>query len=363
MARPKGSKNKTKDPTSAVADTVASPEDITPKSTAAGELPPAGEPHFKSRLSLLNEVNESNIELSKEEEADPDAGGESTDETTGTTGEDAGDTDETGAAPTAEPDKKEIPAVAKRKLTIDGVEKEFTEDQVIAMAQKNGSADSRLAEATRILEDARRTTATRQGADDPATPADAGRNRQLPGSAGVDEMVQEVTDALLYGDRDKVAESISKLLSQGRQSATPTFNPQDIRATVSETIAFERAKTALETPADQGGFADVWTDPMLRAMFERREAELRDGNPSKGTTKDQRPYLELYTSIATELRQWRDDLVKKHSTTGLENRDHSKRLAAVVRGGGGKPPATNAPTPILSLDEKLVQMRKARGLN
>ena len=345
MARPKGSKNKTKDPTSAVADTVASPEDTAPKNTADEELPPTGEPHFKSRLSLLNEVNDSNKERLEE---DDESGDEPASEV------------EPAAVTEPEPEK---PAVAKRKLVIDGVEKEFTDEQIIAMAQKNGSADSRLAEATRILEDARRNTATRQGAGDPATPADAGQNRQLPGSAGVDEMVQEVTDALLYGDREKVAESISKLLGQGRQPATPTFNPQDIRATVSETIAFERAKTALETPSDQGGFADVWTDPMLRAMFERREAELRDGNPSKGTPKDQRPYLELYTSIATELRQWRDDLVKKHSTTGLENRDHSKRLAAVVRGGGGKPPATNAPIPILSLDEKLAQMRKARGLN
>ena len=355
MARPRGSKNKVKEQAPAPGDSPASPE-----ITAATEppkqedLPPPGEPHFKSRLSLLNEIGDANRERLEEDEAsgeDPDAGDEPPPD------------EETPPPAVVEPEP-EKPVVAKRKLTIDGVEKEYSEDQIIALAQKNGSADSRLAEATRILEDARRNTATRQGAGDPATPADVGQNRQPPDSEGVDDdVVQQVTDALLFGDRDKVAESISKLLSQGRQPATPAFNPQDIRATVSETIAFERAKTALETPADQGGFADVWTDPMLRAMFERREAELRDGNPSNGTPKDQRPYLELYTSIATELRQWRDDLVKKHSTTGLENRDHSKRLAAVVRGGGGKPPATNAPIPVLSHDEKIEAMKRARGLN
>lgn len=360
MARPKGSKNKPKDPTSAPADTAAPPEDTSVNTAAkpAEDLPPPGEPHYKSRLSLLTEINDSNRERLQEDEesgGDPEAGGEPpASETTPA---------EAGGEPEKEPEPEpEKPAVAKRKLVIDGVEKEFTEEQIIALAQKNASADSRLAEATRILEDARKS-ATRTGADEPAIPKDAGGKRQPPASEGVDEMVQEVTDALMYGDRDKVAESISKLLGQGRQTATPTFNPQDIRATVSETIAFERAKTALETPADQGGFADVYGDPMLRAMFERREAELRDGDPAKGIPKDQRPYMELYTSIATELRQWRDDLVKKHSTTGLENRDHSKRLAAVVRGGGGKPPATNAPTPILSHDEKIAQMRKVRGLN
>ncbi len=362
MARPKGSKNKPKDPTSASADTAAPPEDIAVNTVAkpAEDLPPPGEPHFRSRLSLLTEINDSNRErLQADEESgdDPEAGGEPP----------ASETppEETGAEPETEPEvtpEPEKPAVAKRRLVIDGVEKEFTEEQIIALAQKNASADSRLAEATRILEDARRT-ATQTGAGKPAISDDAGQNRQPPGSAGVDDVVQEITDALLFGDRDKVAESISKLLSQGRQPATPTLNPQDIRATVSETIAFERAKTALETPADQGGFADVYGDPMLRAMFERREAELRDGDPAKGIPKDQRPYMELYTSIATELRQWRDDLVKKHSTTGLENRDQHKRLAAVVRGGGGKPPASNAPTPILSHEEKLAQMRKVRGLN
>jgi hypothetical protein len=350
MARPKGSKNKPKEEV---------PE-IENKEQKFGDEPESNAPpHFKSRLALINDVNSINKERAASED-DADLVEEvDLDSEEDTESEETVEEAEVEAAPKAsEP--------VKKKLKIDGKEIELTEQEIIELAQKNGAADSRLAEANRILEDAKRRTATREDAQSYAATQQNGQHRNPPSGHSssqpdADEevfnrRVSEVTNSLIYGDEEKVRKVVTEILGNGRQKATQNeVDPQAIRTYVSETLAFERGKQLLETPAEQGGFSDVWDDPVMRSRFQQREHELRESG-------DNRPYAELYKSIGTEIREWRDELVKKYvPPSGLENRDASKRATGVVRGAGGKLPSAPLEAKPKSHDEKLDGMRRSRG--
>lgn len=344
MGRPKGSKNKPKETT----------VEVIPDTTVAPDVPEEGKlgrPHHQDRASVINEIAASNREeddtyesaeeVELEEETDDQEAEEETEE-------------EVQASEESEEEPVKEPEPERKKFVVDGKEVEFTDEQIRAIVQKSTAADQRLAEATRLLEDAKRNAATPEPA--PSKPAQ-------PSSEPMDEgKVQEVTQALLYGDEEQVAKAVSEILGgrRGQQVATETqgMNPDQVRNYVIETIAFEDGKRLLETPADKGGYADIWGDPVLKLRFQQREAELRD------VQKDERPYKELYKAIGDELREWRDNLVKQYiPKSGLEDRQDAKRKTGIVRGAGGRQAPQQTEAKPLSFEEKLAQTRRARGLN
>lgn len=344
MARTKGSKNKPKEPVapSEVTETVAQnaqPED---------EEKPAAPPAHVSRNARLTEINNTNKErYAQEGDDEPEESPEDTDEV---------ESQEEEKPEVKEPPKEELPVVGKRKFKIDGKEIELTEEEITERVQKSAAADKRLEEATRMLEDARRATLTSKPSDplpaSPSSKADAGDEKEL---------VQNVTKAVMYGDEEQVTKAFEALLGRGRSgdAATQTqgMKPSEIQSYVIETLAFERGKQLLDTPPEQGGYSDIWSDPMLKGMFQRREAEMRDVH------KDVRPYADLYKAIGDEIRTWRDGLIAQHTPkTGLEDRDKLKAATGVVRGAGGKVPAPLESKP-KSQEEKISAMRAARGLN
>lgn len=351
MARPKGSKNKPKE-VQAVQTTSEAP--TTETASTESETPITARPAYLSRSALLKEVSDSNkeryaAENGQEEDQTPEQETEETENQEEQTSE---------TEPEAvEQSQVEATPPQKRKLIIDGVEKELTDDEIIALAQKAGAVDSRLAEAERIRQDAKREAATLRGAQSPAATQSYDQPATRPPAvSSSDADAAEITKTLMYGTEDQVRDAVAKLIGNGRSNQFQGMNPNQIQGLVAETLAFERAKALLDTPPEQGGFNDIYSDQMLRGLFERREAQLRDEG-------DKRPYQELYKSIGLEVRQWRDDLIKKNTPqTGLENRDQLKRSAGIVRGGGGKviPPVESKPK---TLDETLDGMRRARGLN
>lgn len=355
MSRPRGSKNKPKEEKSVIEtaqNTETSPEN------KEEEIKPTAPHHYLARSALLKEINESN----KEKYA---AEGEEEDE-------------EIAQSEPEEEEKEEIkepvkgpeqPLVGKKKFKIDGQEIELTEEEIAERLQKSAAADKRLAEATRLLEDAKRQATTRQDVQPNAATFNPGSRDNQPSVAassvtdvGDDsEIIKKITQAVLYGDEEQVANAFKPLLGKGRQvsdltTQTQGMTPQQVQGYVKETLAFEKGIQLLETPSDQGGYADIWADPMLRGMFQRKENELRDA-------KDPRSYVDLYKAIGDEIRQWRDDLIKQHTPkTGLEDREAAKRSTGVVRGAGGKVPAPVQMKP-KSHEDKLSEMRARRGLN
>ena len=348
MSRPKGSKNKPKDSNVEVVQESAAAEINEEKKE--DDLPPAGTPHYKSRIALLNEINDSNKERSAAENGEdehPDLPEETEEE----------NEEEEGKAEIKEAPKEEPkPLVGKHKFIVDGKEIELTEDEIRERVQKSSAADSRLAEATRLLEDAKRTAATLKPEPSNPPPVTASPVTDVGDDA---KIIEKITQAVLYGDGEQVAEAFKPLLGRGRQAPdlttqTQGMTPQQVQGYVSETLAFERGKQLLETPVDQGGYADIWTDPMLKGMFQRRENELRDA-------KDNRPYVDLYKAVGDEIRQWRDKLIEQHTPkTGLEDREAAKRSTGVIRGAGGKVP-TPAEIMPKTHEDKLNAMRQRRG--
>ena len=352
MARPKGSKNKPKEETKPESTQEAAPEEVVaqPEDTEK----PAAEPAHKSRNALLNEINSINKERYAQE-------GDSDEEIEEPPVEDSEVPEESQEeeAPEVKEPEQEKPVIAKKKFIIDGQSVELTDEEIIERVQKSGAVDKRLEQATKLLEDAKKATLSpsNPAALPPASPPSKA-------DAGLDDksLIQEVTRAVIYGDEGQVTKAFEALLGRGRSTdaATQTKNmsPQEVQSYVVETLAFERGKQLLETPPEQGGYSDIWNDPMLKGMFQRREAELRD------VQKDTRPYADLYKSIGDELRSWLKGIVEQNAPkTGLEDRDSKKATTGVVRGAGGKVPTTPLETRPKTLEEKIEGMRARRGLN
>ncbi|MCR4308117.1 MAG: hypothetical protein NUV80_06170 [Candidatus Berkelbacteria bacterium] len=349
MARPKGSKNKPK-----------VPETIKPEKEAEAvvaqtedEDKPAAEPAHKSRNAMLNEINATNKERYAQE-----GDNDEVEEPPAQDSEPPEESQEEEKPEIKEPEK-ETPVIAKRKFKIDGQEVELTDEEIIERVQKSGAVDKRLEQATKLLEDAKKVTLS---PSKPDTQPPASPSSKAAVETDEKELIQNVTKAVIYGDEEQVTRAFEAILGRGRGSnaATQTQNmsPLEVQSYVLETLAFERGKQLLETPSEQGGYSDIWSDPMLKGMFQKREAEYRD------VQKDSRPYAELYKAIGDEIRVWRDALIAQHTPkTGLEDRDKLKSTTGVVRGAGGKVPTAPLETRPKTLEEKIEGMRARRGLN
>lgn len=335
------------------------------------EMPPNAKPHYRSRAEQLKEIADDNRQAREEQQE----GAQDDEVAAELAAEEKEEPQEQEAAQEQQPEEtntetvEATPPVEKHKLVIDGSERELTLDEVKALAQKAGAVDARLAEATRILEDAKRRSATHTDAQNYAATHQPNGQGNPPSAKPVadveNELIGQLSKAVMYGDETQVTEAFSKLLGKGRENSqlashvatqTQGMSPREVQGFVLETLAFERGKQILESPPEQGGFSDVWNDPVLRSRFIQRDNELLD-------QCDSRPYSERYSEIGKEIRSWKEDLIKKHTPqTGLENRDQLKRSTGVVRGAGGKPPAPVESKP-KTHEDKLEGIRRARGQN
>lgn len=339
MSRPKGSKNKPKEP---IQETIQEPEAPNVDRKEDEVISPAPTPAYRARTALIEDIVSHNKDLQTEQDNE----------------EHPEDLKEEEQEPpkVEEPPKEEEKLVVKHKFIVDGQEIELSEDEIRERIQKSSAADKRLAEATRLLEDAKKTTLHKEPPQPPAkTSSEADVDKQL---------VESISKAVLYGDEEQVTQAFAKILGKGRTvdpTQTQGMTPQQVQSYVMETLAYEKGLRLLETSPEQGGYADIYTDPVLKARFQQREAELRDVH------QDKRSYADLYKSIGDEIRQWRENLVKQYiPPTGLEDRDKLKANTGVIRGAGGKPsvPQVSAPKSALERHEEVIeQTRRARGLN
>jgi hypothetical protein len=296
----------------------------------------AAKPHHQHRLQALNEIAQSNREERDAALAE--------DETT--VEEDLAEASKAAAEEEPEVETKPEAEPVKRKFVVNGKEVLLTEDEIVERVQKSELVDVKLREANQLLEDARKRSLPTQERPSPLP---------VPPDAGNDELVSKLTAAIVRGSEEEISQALKETMG-GRLAALQGLDPKQVHGQVEEAIAFNQAKALLDEPPERGGFSDILSDPMLKSQFERRENELRDAG-------DKRPYRELYTAIGTEIRNWRNDFIAKHTPkSGLEDRDALKRQTGVVRGAGAKLPVPPEARP-KTHDEKLEGMRRARGLN
>ena len=252
---------------------------------------------------------------------------------------------------TVETPKKKIKGI------VDGVEKEFDEEEILkaglATLQKQTAADERLEEAKRLLEEARAQRQPKELQPSATSLADVDSSRLPVLDAAA------IAKSMMYGNDEEATKAIEQLLGPVREahqlvSKRKELNPDEIAQFVNEAYNFNEAKRKFQLPVDQGGYLDIWDDPQLRKMVFDKENELIQ----KG---DKRPYFERFKAIGDEVRTWRDNLIQKHTPKTLEGREEKKREATVIKGASARAVSPDSSDKPPSREDVLNQMRKSRN--
>lgn len=234
------------------------------------------------------------------------------------------------------------------KVKIDGVESMVTVEEMARQFQKNGAAERRLEEATRLLNEARQQSQAMQAPPVVVAPATAKDDITTTQS---DQGGKEFLAALFEGDEDRALTALSKVLG-GRQQ--PTQNEDELIAKLTPQIKQQLiAESALEKFAVD--FADVVQDPYLAQMAD----EFLDAEVAGG-----KPYAEALESAGKKTRDW---LASKGVTPPAIPPTTSRNAKLERKEGIDQIPAlhTKAVTqedPVQTASDVINEMRKARGL-
>ena len=204
-------------------------------------------------------------------------------------------------------DSDDLP-VQKFKLKINGKEVEFTQEELIARAQKVESADQYLADAARQRREAVPAEPV------PAGPTAAELQRQR------DEEDRAIVRAIQMGTEEEALQAVRSLEAR---RAGPSVTADDMSRAIDERLAFNEAISKFRTD-----YADIARDPMLNSLAQQRDNQLI----AEG---DSRSYAERYEQIGKELRAWKESLVpapqvKAPVDTGMEAKAAKKAAAPTV---------------------------------
>lgn len=230
-------------------------------------------------------------------------------------------------------------------VKIDGVESEVTVAEMRRRYQKNGAAERRLEEATRLLNEARAATPP-VGFAQTTPPNDI---QATPG--GDDEEGKAFLAALFDGDEEKALAAL-KAVGFGRPQPTP--DAQQLAAQLTPAIKQQLVvDSALEKFEEN--YADVMADPYLEgiaAEFIKKEMEAG------------LPFVEALDVGGKKTRDW---LTSKGVTTPPPNPTTDRNTKLERKAGIDVIPALNSKAttveePEQSATDVINEMRKARGL-
>lgn len=199
-------------------------------------------------------------------------------------------------------------------LLVDGKEVQKPLSEVLDAGkrylQKDMTADERIAEATKILKEAKQFT----GNPDP---------QQHPSSPVQDVDDAELARAIQLGTDEEAKEAIRKLRTSGK------IGDDSITSMIDARIEFREAAAWV-----QKEYEDVLKDPILGNIFMQKEMEARQKGDSRG-------YRDLYTEIGEGLRKWRDGLTSKNTTQDKQAR--KERLTVVPTASARAPSGEHEP--------------------
>jgi len=233
------------------------------------------------------------------------------------------------------------------KVKIDGVERDVTVEEMQRQYQKNGAAERRLEEATRLLNDARAHAAPPVGF---APNADQDDITQTPGG-DPDEVGKAFLAALFDGDEGKALEALKKI-GTGRQQ--PTRDDSELVAQLTPAIKQQLVvESALERFAVD--YADVVKDPYLAQMADGfLEADVQGG----------KPFTEALESAGRKTRDWLTSkgVTTPNPTPTMDRNTKLERKAGIDQIPALNTKATTIEAPVQSATDVINEMRKARGL-
>lgn len=243
------------------------------------------------------------------------------------------------------------------KVKIDGVETEVSVADLQRGYQKNGAADKRLDEATRILREAQDAAAKLKA---PPVGNDIKGDESNSPVASPDTKASKVSPRDLYlalvdGDEAAAVAGLEKLMQGGRpDGSTPT--PEQLAAQVTTAV---KQQMTNESALEQFGkdFSDITADPYL--------ATVADGFFSEAMNEG-KSFTEALTTSGQKTRDWlaakapKTEQTLPPTTTRAEKLER-KKVADTVTGAQGR--AASGEDPVQAPSTVIDEMRKQRGLN
>lgn len=272
-------------------------------------------------------------EAEEQDEEESDGSGEENDQDTEESGEEDDGTSEEESS-----EESLTKAPAKYTITVNGVQKELTLDELVARAQKVESADDYLREASQLNQQAKQLR---------NPPQQQVQEEEKP----EDEVA--LARAIQMGSEEEAVAAIRKLRSTGPSS-------DDLARTIDERLNFQTSVAWF-----QKEYNDITSDPVLAQMAIQQDNMLR----AQG---DQRPYVQRYKEIGEGLRNWIKS--KAPAPTESEEKDPevkvesqaAKKTRKAAAPSVPKPAASKVTVPEAEEEEESVQdtianMAKSRG--
>lgn len=244
------------------------------------------------------------------------------------------------------------------RIKVDGVEREVPLAELVRTAQKHEAADMRLAEATRLLQEAE---AKRREADAQAQPAPAA---QAPEQAKPDssdkvrqdreQKAKEFLEAMFHGDEDRATQILAGLMPESpppQETATQAPDPEELAAQVEASL--ER-RSALKQFAS--AYPEVLKDTDLAALADMKLARrLAQGEPFSQALMSIGEELYTKTGLKTPVAAAQET---PPATPSQTERVERKKAADVVRGRSASTASTQEAPP--SPSDVIKQMQEAR---
>ena len=241
------------------------------------------------------------------------------------------------------------------RVKVDGVEQEVPVAEVIANYQRTAAAQARLNEATKLLEDARRTAAAATEIPKPPAQVEQPGNTGNTSPASKPETVKEFVEALFEGDTDKAVEAFAKLgLTTGRSDGA-TLDLEQVQAQLTPAIKQQLIDDSALERFEKAN-ADLAADPHLVSVTNNFIQEAVNG----GT-----PYAQALEVGAQRTRDWlasigaakpaSDPAPGAHQPSKLERKARIDEVQALNRTANS---TQDAPA---SASSVIADMKKARG--
>lgn len=252
-------------------------------------------------------------------------------------------------APTKEEKVESTPKTIDDEVVtvkIDGEERQVTVADMRRQYQKNGAAEKRLEEATRLLNEARAATPVRIDAADEEVKT---KGSELPSDGG--DTAKQLITALFEGDEEKAIEAVRGVL--GRSDPTP--NIAQLTAQLTPAI---KQQLIVESALDKFSqdYKDIVSDPYL--------ATMADGFLAEEQKDGQKSFAESLEAAGQKTRDW---LKSKGVDTGqasptIDRNEKLARKEGMDRIPALQTRATTTEEQPQTQSQVILEMQRARGL-
>lgn len=172
--------------------------------------------------------------------------------------------------PQPEPEPAPVTQPTTVKLKADGMEKEVTQEELIALAQKNLAADARLRRATEMLQEAEQLRQQML-----AQPEENQITATTPDRDAVRGQVEAAVTKLFEGEQDAAVETLTELITKagGQAPTQPVVQPQiDIDAVTNQVLERTAIQAAFNTVKTD--YPDLVANPTLEKLAGMQIDEL-----------------------------------------------------------------------------------------